>query len=204
MSTAAPLTCRNMPSSCCDGCCHLQTALQNHTKLCLGQFEVAQPKRAVGMLGAHVAQALRVLVDHTAEPAERRVLLFVVLDLPKSGAPRLRERGQVRGDLARAHESDTTNGDRRVLGERLGRLGVEKDRDQPLDECLHERFEWRRVTGVLQRNLAHCPGSVVAHADTVGIRLRDNLLNDGGHDLRDGGLEKSKARYCHVAEEGVS
>jgi hypothetical protein len=152
----------------------------------------------------HSVDTLWVDADHHTEPSERRVLLLVILNLPKGGAPSLGKFCKTWSNEVRSDKTQPTDCHRRVLRERLGRLGVEQDRDQPSDQRRNEGLKRSCVSLVLKGNLTHGPGGIVADGYALWGWLDDDLFNNGGHDGRNDWLEEREARDSHITEESVS
>lgn len=146
---------------------------------------------------------LRVDTNQHAETPKRRVLFLIILNLPQRSAPRLPKALELRRNQCRRHEAHPASRHCRVLGQTLGRLGVEQDRHEAREQRLDKGIKRSRVTLELEGNLASGPCGIVADRHAVDGGFRDDLFNHGGHDLRDKGFEQGPAGDGEVAEEGV-
>merc|ERR1719319_1163897 len=106
--------------------------------------------------------------DHLAHPAERRVLLVVVTDIPEAGAPGPDELLEAGRHDRRADQPHPADRDRSVLQQGLRRVRPVDDGDEGVEDCGDVA---RHVVTQLHRYFACGPGGVVAHRDILRVEV---------------------------------
>lgn len=143
-------------------------------------------------------QTLGVDLDHLAETTECSVLLLVVADCTASVAPGLSKHLQVRSDQLRADQSETTNGDGRVVQKGTGSGFAGEQGDQALEQRLDPDGH---SLAVLKSNLSSSPGGVIADRDVFGVGL--DLVDQLVHESVQVWLDVQEAADGEISQESI-
>jgi len=136
----------------------------------------------------------RVDTDHLTHPAEGRVLLVVVPNVPETGTPRPDKLLKTGGNNAWAHQTHPSDCDRRVLQQSFWGVWPVDDGDERVEDVGDVAGH---VVAQLHGDLPCRPGGVVAHADV----LRIQVAGQDRHELWYARVNMGKASLGEVAQQ---